>query len=390
MRVLNVTNSLDLKTGGGTAERTFQMSRFLALDGVTCTVLTLNLGLDTQRVQELAHVRVEALDCLLPRFYVPSLGWQRIRRLVDQADVIHLMGHWSVLNALVYLAARRAGKPYVVCPAGALPLFGRSAWIKRAYNLLIGNAIIRNAAAWIAVTEGEFSHFEQYRIAARAVTIIPNGVSVPDAALLGRSVSIAQKELTATPYILFMGRLNRIKGPDLLLEAFVSIASQLPGLHLLFAGPDGGMLAELRATVEQQELARRVHFLGHVDGEAKANVYRSASLLVVPSRQEAMSIVALEASIFGTPVLITDQCGFNELAVSIDPRLVVSATVPGLATGMVDLLADPLVLARVGQRLKEFVETRYAWSIIIGEYTTLYKKIIGARLSALSRATTPP
>jgi glycosyltransferase involved in cell wall biosynthesis len=267
----------------------------------------------------------------------------------------------------------------MLCPAGALPLFGRSAWLKRVYNLLVGNAIVRHATAWIAVTAGELAHFEQYGIAAADVTIIPNGVSTPDTTSLESSASSMQHAPTAAPFLLFMGRLNEIKGPDLLLEAFMSVASQLPKHHLVFAGPDGGMLEELRVAVGRQGLSSRVFFLGHIDGLAKADAYRSASLLVVPSRQEAMSIVALEAGICGTPVLITDQCGFNELTASVDSRLVVPATVRGLADGMVALLSDPLELVQVGRRLKEFVKARYAWSMVIADYIALYKTIVGGR-----------
>jgi hypothetical protein len=63
----------------------------------------------------------------MAKFERPAGGWGKIRQLVNGADVIHLMGHWSVLNALVNVASRRAGKPNVICPAGALLIFGRSA-----------------------------------------------------------------------------------------------------------------------------------------------------------------------------------------------------------------------------------------------------------------------
>ena len=71
-------------------------------------------------------------------------------------------------------------RPYVVCPAGALPLYGRSKWLKRCYNFIIGDAIIRNASGWIAVTEAEFPQFEEYGVDSSLVTVIPNGVSKED------------------------------------------------------------------------------------------------------------------------------------------------------------------------------------------------------------------
>lgn len=376
MHVLNVNASIDLESGGGNAERTFQMSRFLAKQGVQCTVLTLDIGLDKSRVASLEPAHAVVLPCLWKRYYVPGLKWKTIRRVVDEADFIHLMGHWSVLNAVVYLAICLAGKPYAVCPAGALPLFGRSGRMKRFYNLIIGNAIIRNASAWIAVTVGEFPHFEAYGISSSRVTVIPNGVSEENFPITDIQAFLNRRGLPDAPLILFMGRLNPIKGPDLLLQAFIHARSRLPGFHLVFAGPDGGMLAQLSEMVEREGITEQVHFLGYVSGEDKSAAYRSAKLLVVPSRQEAMSIVALEAGICGTPVLLTDQCGFSDVCL-LDARLEVPATITGLAEGLINLLSDKDVLDKVMPVWRDFVAQRYAWNdIVVTSYLELYRHIL--------------
>jgi len=377
MRVLNVNPSIDLRAGGGGAERTFQMSRFLARQGEQCTVLTLDVGLDAERVTALAPAVVVALPSIWKRFQVPRISWKTIRRLVDESDIVHLMAHWSVLNVFVYLAIRRAHKPYVVCPAGSLPLFGRSIWLKRLYNLVLGNAIIRNASAWIAVTAGEFSHFESYGIPSSRVIVIPNGVCAEDFPATDTKAFMNRRGLPDAPVILFMGRLNLIKGPDLLLQAFILARNQLPGHHLVFAGPDAGMLSELRELVVKEGLSECVHFLGYVGGIEKSATYRCAKLLVVPSRQEAMSIVALEAGICGTPVLLTDQCGFSEIR-SVDPRLEVSATAVGIAKGLVRLLAEQDVLKGIVPVWRDFVVRRYAWGSIVPQYIKLYRNILAA------------
>jgi glycosyltransferase involved in cell wall biosynthesis len=238
----------------------------------------------------------------------------------------------------------------------------------------VGNAIVRNASAWIAVTPIEFPQFAAYGILAANVLVLPNGVREDD---FSPDLPYTRR-LPGSPFILFMGRLNPIKGPDLLLDAFARVSGRFPEHHLVFAGPDGGMLAELTASTERLGLSDRVHFLGHVDGSEKADAYRFAQLLVVPSRQEAMSIVALEAGISGTPVLLTDQCGFDEVA-ALDPRLVVPANSEGLAAGLLALLGSAGELQQIGARTKAFVQAKYAWPTIITRYLDLYRRILGAR-----------
>jgi glycosyltransferase involved in cell wall biosynthesis len=375
MKILNVNSSLSFKTGGGTAERTFQMSRFLAREGIDCTVLTIDSGLDQGRIVALKPANVIAFPLLWQRFHVPRICWRTVKTLVDEADIVHLMSHWGVLNAVVYWAVRRARKPYVVCPAGALPIFGRSKLLKHLYNLFVGNAILRNASGWIAVTAAEFAQFENYVVPSARITVIPNGVCQEDFQPADTDQFRRNKKLPEAPFILFMGRLSPIKGPDLLLQAFVSVQDQIPDYHLVFAGPDEGMRADLEEAARQAGIAERVHFLGLVVGSDKAAAYRAASLLAVPSRQEAMSIVVLEAGICGVPVMLTDQCGFSEIT-AIDPGLETPATVQGIAEGLVHLLLAPGLLDRAAAKLHELVLQKYTWAHVVRQYLNLYRTIL--------------
>ena len=380
LRVLNVNNAIDLKSGGGTAERTFQMSRQLARVGVVCHVLTIQSDdLDQERLDALAPATVTVLPRLLERYHVPTAVWARVRTLVEQADIIHLMGHWSILNALVYIAARHTGCPYVICPAGALPLFGRSRYLKWLYNFIIGKAIVRNASGWIAVTKTELPHFEAYGVAAADVMILPNGVDEADFPEIGCGCLRAALRLMEDERILlFMGRLNLIKGPDLLLQAFVKLRESIQNVHLVFAGPDGGMQEALQASVLDAGVEHCVHFLGHVSGEMKVAAYRDAELLVVPSRQEAMSIVAVEAGFCGTPVLLTDQCGFD-LVKTIDPRLETEATAAALTLAISELLNAPELRAGIAPQWHDFVTSKFAWKKLAPEYLSYYRAIIETR-----------
>jgi hypothetical protein len=101
LKVLNVNNLLDPVTGGGTAERTFQMSRFLSDAGIKCSILTTDIGLTSERLSALNGIEILALPCLSQRFYIPKFSYTLIRQVVEGVDIVHLMGHWSVLNILV-------------------------------------------------------------------------------------------------------------------------------------------------------------------------------------------------------------------------------------------------------------------------------------------------
>ncbi len=390
MRVLNVNATLDPVSGGGTAERTFQLSRAMAKVGVKCGVLTLDRGLTPERVQALAGARVFALPLLLGRYYVPKVSFallKKVRAAVKGSDVVHLMNHWTILNAVVYLLVRRLGKPYVVCPAGALPIYGRSKRLKHLYNRIIGNKIIRNANGHVAITEGEVPQFAAYGIGAERISIIPNGIDREDYPAGGETDFREEHGLGDRPFVLFVGRLNHIKGPDLLLQAFCELKTELPEHHLVLAGPDEGMLPSLQSMAAEAGIGSRVHFVGYLGGAAKARAYHAAQLLVVPSRQEAMSIVALEAGISGTPVLLTDRCGFDEVA-EVGGGRVVAATTEGLRKGLVSMLKEPARLSEMGANLQRFVGERFTWASAAERCLALYSRILGGWDDAASSSRT--
>lgn len=376
MRVLNVNNILDPESGGGTAERTFQMSRHLAGAGVECTVLTTACGLSAERIIDMAGVAVAALPCLNRRFQLPRIALAKIDQLVQDADVVHLMNHWTLLNALTYRAIRKHRKPYTVCPAGALPIFGRSRLLKQLYNSLVGRRLISEADRFIAVTASEIPDYLAYGGLREKVVVIPNGIRAADFQARDDQGFRRRYNLPAAkPLILFVGRLNVIKGPDLLLQAFLHLGADFSDYQLVFAGPDGGMLAELQEVAARHQAGERVHFTGYLGGVEKSAAYHAASLLVIPSRQEAMSIVAVEAGICGTPVLLTDQCGFDSITES-GGGLVVPATVQGLATGLRQLFGRAAELPDMGARLNQYVSRDFLWENIVRRYITLYEQLL--------------
>lgn len=372
MRILNVSALIDRVVGGGTAERTARLSAALQRAGHDVTVLATDAGVIASGVKpDVGGARIDLLECLSERMLIPRGAGVRVAAAVRAAEVVHLCNHWTLLNLLAARAARRFKRPYVVCPAGALPVYGRSGLIKHLYNAAGGRSLVESADAWIAITPRERADFRAYGVEPGKVTVIPNGVDAEDYAAADTREWRARHGLGDSPLILFVGRLNTIKGPDLLIEAFVSIASKIPRHMLVMAGPDEGELERLRSLAAP--LKERVRFIGFVSGQDKAAAYRAADLVVVPSRQEAMSLVALEAGVCGTPVLMTDVCGFDEAAYA--GGSIVPASVAGLAAGMREMLGNS-ELTRRGEQLRELVLREFTWDAAAARYAKLFASVL--------------
>jgi glycosyltransferase involved in cell wall biosynthesis len=377
MRVLNVVSVLSSREGGGNAERTVQLSRALSKSGESCTVLTLDIGDPSLRLCQLGGARLVLISCINKRFQIPSFERSTILKLVRSSDVIHLMGYWSLLGVMVARAAEREGVPYVISPAGALSLFGRSRWLKNFFNFCLGERLLNRAAGWIAVTASELPEFKRYGIDPSKVVVIPNGVNAFDFDDGPSELALALS-LPRGPFILFMGRLNSIKGPDLLLEAFIILSRQFHNIELVFAGPDEGLADFLRERAKSVGLANRVHQVGFVSGHTKTLMYRAATLLVVPSRSEAMSIVAVEAGFCGTPVLMTDQCGLNAIR-EVTPSLIVPVSVDSLADGLRMAFSDLAKLACWGIAWQSIVRDRFLWTDIGTDFSRYLRSRLTGR-----------
>jgi len=375
MRVLNVDITVDPVSGGGCAERTYQISRTLADCGIACDLLIQDIGLTPQRLSGLKNVNVEIMPCLLECFYVPRFPANKVRKLIKRADIVHLMGHWEFPDALIYPFLRYMEKPYVNCPAGSLMVQGRSRPLKTLYNHIIGNRIVHDANRLIAISPNEFSQFDAYGVRREKVILVPNGINPDDYSYTDEHRFRERYGIGGHPFCLFIGRLNPIKGPDLLIEAFGRVAAETPDYHLVLAGPDEGLQDNLQKLVTRSDLEARVHFTGFLNPAEKSWALHAAEFLAIPSRSEAMSIVVLEAGAAATPVMATDQCGLDDIAAHGEAHIV-PVSVDGLARGLRKMMRAGTDLKTMGKKLNRYVLAGYTWQAAVEQLVTVYREIL--------------
>jgi glycosyltransferase involved in cell wall biosynthesis len=203
--------------------------------------------------------------------------------------------------------------------------------------------------------------------------VIPNPVYRPPAA----APADARRE---RPRILALGRLHRIKGHDLLVDAFALIAERFPDWELCIHG-DGPERDSLQARIQAQGLADRIT-LGPNIADVGSSL-RDADLFVLPSRVEGFPNALAEAMAWGLPVVSFDcASGPGELIRhDWDGLLVPPLDVPALAAAMGRLMADPGERARLGARAVE-VLTRFS----AGRVMDLWESAIQSAMGSSTRS----
>lgn len=151
---------------------------------------------------------------------------------------------------------------------------------------------------------------EYYEVPADKISLIPNGqkdnVKRMDKSVLRKKYGIPDNERM----ILFVGRLDHIKGVEYLIEAFKKIIIQGQFVHLYIIG-DGACMKEY---LEQcNPYWRWITFCGRLVPEQIADFYKMSDLGVIPSMHEQCSYVAIEMLMYGLPIIGTDSTGLNEM-----------------------------------------------------------------------------
>lgn len=377
MRILNVIMCLDPIAGGGAVERIYQLSKYLVESGEQCTILTTRQGWDDEHARKLGNVEVVALPYLSERYRIPLGQPAWLRKHLGEFDVVHLALNWTAINALTYVFLRSPGRPYALSAMGWLAIDGRSRALKRVYRAAFTRRMVRDASACVAITQREVADYLEYGVDPGRISRIPNGF-IPEAFNERNDDAFrARYGIDSRPIILFIGRLDPIKGPDLLLRAFQRVSKAFPEHQLIIAGNDLGFRSQLEALSRALGVEKKVSFFGHIGGLEKAWAYHAADVFAVPSRFDTMTIVALEAAACGTPVLMTDRVDFDELQ-EAGGGLTVECSVEGLERGLLLLLGDPVRLKSMGERARSFARNHYGWEQIGKRFVEVFRTACSA------------
>ncbi len=195
-------------------------------------------------------------------------------------------------------------------------------------------------------------------------TVIYNGVDTP-----------AVTEPAEPTDLLFVGAPGPRKGLDLLPAMLREVHRDAPDTRLRIVGFSRHDEPSLVDAFSRQGCLDAVEWVGKLRSEQIASHYRSAKLLVVPSRYEGLPMVVLEAGAVGLPAVATDVGGTREAVRHGQTGLLVEPASIALAAGCQELLADELKRKRLGQAMKRLVETQFSVRRQVSSYVNLYRSI---------------
>jgi glycosyltransferase involved in cell wall biosynthesis len=243
------------------------------------------------------------------------------------------------------------------------------------YDRFLGPAELGGISALIALQESERQQAMAHGVPDDRIEIIPLGIdphareTLPPRGSFRRRYGLDPNR----PLVLFLARNNKIKGMDMLIEAFARL--RRADVHLAIAGPDDGQLAEARTLIEQQGLHQQVTMLGLLPGPEVLPALQDADLFVLPSRKDAFPVTIMEACLVGTPMVVTDRC---EIAHLVRDRIadVVPFDADAFASAIDRLLTDRERYERYRANCEAMIADTFSIAAVVDRLEAVYRRVI--------------
>ena len=375
-----------------------ELGRALARRGHSIDIFTRRQTTDVADVVEFApgarvihidagpHRHVDKYDIV---DYVPDFacGVQHFRALTGSSyDVIH--AHYWLSGRLGQLFADRWGVPLVSTFHTLAQLKNRvaesAAEREQAVRYDIERRMMAASDRIVALTDVDRQQMIRHYGELAPIVVIPGGVDLDQ--FSPRPQAAARQELgldAEARIVLFVGRIQRLKGVEVLLRALVQLDAQL-----VIVGGRPGSSQEAREIARLQHLATRLgvaertHFVGAVAHEQLPAYYAAADVLAMASSYESFGLVAVESLACGTPVVATRVGGLRSIVRDGETGLLVPWRDADLfAERLRRVLTDTRFRAQLAANARDSV-LAFGWDRIAEEHLALYTLVSAARQQA--------
>lgn len=299
----------------------------------------------------------------------------------NRFQYIHIHGLWYFGSILPFIIPNKAKK--IITIHGFLDpyAFQRSGWKKRLLWNLMQKRFVRSADLIHVISrEEEQIVRDLFPDLAHKIVFIPNGIEdpikehdhEPAVDFVEKLTNIQSK---ASFVFLFLSRINRKKGLDILLEAFKQI-TQLHGesVHLIIAGPQDDYSESLNDQLKSYP-NQNIHLFDVVTGADKAYLLEQVSGFVLPSYSEGFSIAALEAMAYSKPCIFSTRIGFANELIAVHAAEICEPHVDGIIQSMNKILADEAYRTEIGQQARALFLRDYQINKVASDFLFAMKQI---------------
>jgi glycosyltransferase involved in cell wall biosynthesis len=215
-----------------------------------------------------------------------------------------------------------------------------------------------------------------YKIQAEKIDVIPNAIDPRKHQMKVDPGKVKEKYGVhpLAPTVMYIGRVDHQKGPDLLMDAVPKVLANRWDVKFIFAG-DGAMRGYLEQRAKDTGVAHATRFLGMVPYFQYIELLNACDIVCIPSRNEPFGIVLLEAWATGRPVVATDVGGLGENVENFVNGIKVYTNPDSISWGINYLINNPDDMKKVAEGGKEKVK-EFSWGNAITKLLSTYQTVL--------------
>jgi len=381
MRVLHVISGLDAPVGGP-AVALWGLSEAQARQGLDVSIAASWVpGTDLAVADRLGGRGVKVHTVGPCRDFLCWSAQIRpfLRKLVPQFDILHIHGVWEEIHHQACRAAQKSGVPYIIRPCGMLDewSYGNRIWSKRVYMLVRMRRNLDRAAAMHYLSEAESDSVARLNLRPQAI-VEPNGIDLAEFEQLPPRGTFRSKHpvLGERPYIVFLGRIHKGKGLELLIPAMARL--QRRDVMAVVVGPDNeGYLSQMQQLARRKGVDDRILWTGLMRGADRLAALVDAELFCLPSFHENFGVAVIEALAAGLPAIVSDHVSACSHIRAGQVGGVARLDADDLARELDRWLADDRLRKGAAERARPFAFENFNWTRIAGRWTEHYRRLIG-------------
>lgn len=380
MKILQVIQFLTPSRGGSVAVP-YSISEELSNRGHKVTIITTDYEFDEDYANSIREKGVEVIKfpcmCNLSLFLYSPLMKNWASKNIKNYDVIHMHNFRSYQNNIIHKYAKENGVPYILQAHGSVMEFFKKKRLKMLYDFLWGNNILIDASTVIAITKKELKQYYKMGVKRNNIKIIPNGINfadfekLPKKGLFRKKFNLCNEE----KIILFLGRINEIKGLELLVRAFSEIDENKFKCKLVIVGPDDGFLNKLIKISKEFNIEKNLIFTGPLYGNDKIIALVDSDIFILPSIYETFPISLIEAFACSKPVIISKNCDVSE-SVENNMGIVVNYDIISIKNAIENLLSDDKLSKNYGNAGRIYAKEFCNWKKIVDNFEMIYQSIL--------------
>lgn len=412
MNILHVTHFfVPCREAGGVVNAVYEISKKQVETSNDVTVFTTDSCSERIHLDNRFNVDVNGIKTYYFKNISNTLKWKTMvdtpieaksffKKELKNFDIVHIHEHRHSLAILAHHYAIKYDIPYVVQSHGSVLPFFQKEGLKKVFDKFWGCGILKDANKLFATSDVEANQYIKMGGDENQIEIVPMGVNLDEYAKLPATGNFRKKYniSNSDKIILFLGRLHKIKGLDLLLESFNILKNQftnfendsapnnsvtnnftdsdnLNQLKLVIVGPDSDFKEELVDLANNLNISNDIIFTCGLFGDDKLKAFADCDIFVLPSQYESFGISALEAMLFSKAIVITDKNHMSSI-INNNVGLVAKYNPESLSKAMFKLLTNDELRNDFGKCGNALVMDKYNWDVIEKQISDIYTNVI--------------